>query len=514
MSQTVDQKALRKLRSLATHIKSSKFAIPDCPESPDSEAEQHAARIERLLLSASNDLSAEPDQPLAAGNAAVLESGDIMPESGQNTVLDVDPEALASVSSWDWLQADGSQIPTYDRGIYQYAMQHGLEPRDVQLDTIRSSQEGIAFWCCLGLDLSRRGRVGQCFGRALAKVSGPKTIYNALDDCMKKEFRSMWALERNFQFTEESRTRTWTEIQQQRKKGFFLNFMSLANKLGGFAFEEARKQAECYVAMCKRDELVKDFVVYNEWTQSENYLYIERLLEETNIETWTVESKAMNSVNLWQEKAMICKARRHYADHLGRSLESVSKEEVEKSSLGLEGWAEATLALSVASPSGSNAINVPKPKARSKPKASPKPKPQTKSNDETEAKAILVQFDRCEFEMQKIQNMVIANPVKWDWAKGYIRNYNDKATAYKSDTQDSEDFMSQFKASALSAQSMRQFKKDTAQQFDSTLQNFVTKTKPLIMDMACTVGKIQSMAAAENSDMETASKASSKRRRG
>ena len=76
--------------------------------------------------------------------------------------------------------------------------------------------------------MTATGKIGQSFQRALKK-GGPWTdMYPHLTDQMKTEFRASWSVQRNWEFTKETRTVTNTSSKSTEDLGEMLPEVSIA----------------------------------------------------------------------------------------------------------------------------------------------------------------------------------------------------------------------------------------------------------------------------------------------
>ncbi|CAE7513217.1 unnamed protein product, partial [Symbiodinium pilosum] len=132
--------------------------------------------------------------------------------------------------------------------------------------------------------MGARSATGQAINRAFARSSKAKEIYKWLGEDLKRKFRMSWSLHRNFD----------TDV----------------------------------------------FVEFNEWTQTENFLLVEKLSSSTQAEEWAEVVEQCDGSATFATESFRMKARRKYAVVNGLKFEDVTVEEVEKSPQGLKGWGE------------------------------------------------------------------------------------------------------------------------------------------------------------------------------
>eukprot|EP00439_Symbiodinium_sp_Y106_P003788 s7080_g1.t1 len=122
---------------------------------------------------------------------------------------------------------------------------------------VKSSELGLEYYACKGLDTSARGAAGQALNRAMDKYPQVKhEIYKWLSEGLKKKFRTSWAIERSFE----------KEI----------------------------------------------FVDYNKWTKAENFLLVEKLSSSTQEEEWAEIATQCDLSPTYETEAFQAKTRRKF----------------------------------------------------------------------------------------------------------------------------------------------------------------------------------------------------------
>jgi hypothetical protein len=127
--------------------------------------------------------------------------------------------------------------------------------------------------------------------------------------------------------------------------------------------------------------------------------------------------------NLWDKKALEGKACRNYALAHSLKIAAVTLADVEKSSEGVEGWAQATVNITRALPT---VMKDDKPKAEAKKKGAKTPAGDEKKNVadmEKKIKALLSQESLLARDIQKFQETFKFAPCDYQWAKPYLDQY-------------------------------------------------------------------------------------------
>ena len=93
--------------------------------------------------------------------------------------------------------------------------------------------------------------MAQQLNRAFNHKPAMKEIYRWLSDDLKRRFRMTSALTRDFDAVVKSRVRSIKRSVKQTEVGIFKSELQLRVHFGGAEHEEAKRQASCYIAMCK-----------------------------------------------------------------------------------------------------------------------------------------------------------------------------------------------------------------------------------------------------------------------
>ena len=311
--------------------------------------------------------------------------------------------------------------------------------------------------------------------------------------------------------------------------------------------------------------------MFNDWLKADTFLWVESLVSSASETAWmnevTVESESPLSGS-WAEKAEFCKAARVYAVEQKIQVKDVTTSMLEKSTLGIRGYAKLYESTPAAFPqpggdgSASKQTSPEKPApapAAAKAKAKGKAKavksgdgagvpmgenpmglgflamqealaaPEADGPDEPSATAKkpkkgagnptgkkereVKEFLALEAEsevMSKIAASMAADPPAWTWAKDFAQQYRSLRTEILAMYADVE-FFGQMKIAALSAKETSRLKKHYGLDYHSKLCEFCLQLGPKIVLMSECTSKIRSMSDAQASAISgTPSKASSK----
>lgn len=228
------------------------------------------------------------------------------------------------------------------------------------------------------------------------------------------------------------------------------------------------------------------FVQFNEWTQAENFLLVEKLTSKSEVEAWQDVAELCDDSSTFESASFRCKAVRKFAAFHGRELESVSVEEVEKSPQGLRAWGEMNVVVPglsspttpAASTSGTptppNTETAEKPRKGKKkktdededqPKAKRTKKEASKEQQaEKAAKEILSHLQWSAQVMEKCAGAGDELPSEWRWTRPFLEEFNGlvgrfKATMMSDDGGENiSDFVDELKLSTIN-KSTRSLKK-------------------------------------------------------
>ena len=260
----------------------------------------------------------------------------------------------------------------------------------------------------------------------------------------------------------------------------------------------------------------------------------------------TVTVEATEPMSGWSLEVLKCKAMRAYACDKKLRLQDVSVAQVEKSKLGLKGYADLYEKLPGAQPKpgpdGTN--NTPPPPAPVQNKrrrgetnaeqmareALPPPpeensgerntkrgkRDQTQAKKEKEVKELLAMEQPADKAMSLICKEVQQDGPWWAWAKDAIQSYKQNRITIMQAYTDQAAFQ-QMKVAALSPKETQKLKKDLGEHYVSKLVEYTTVLGPLIQTMAEGAFQIQHMAsakrqAADELKKSTAPKAKAKRK--
>ena len=210
--------------------------------------------------------------------------------------------------------------------------------KKLTVDELIASKEGIGYWATQGLDMGARGAIRQQFKRALTWDQAAAQIYNGLEDSQKKSFVANWTVERNFEYTKVRKVFENTHRKTSGYQGNFITIWALANKLGGWQIKECREGAMRYAMMCCK--LAPDAMVSTtSWTGLKMFNYIEKLSTTTCEETWKYTVENMYEENHWKQASDLNMAKIAYSVVNKVKPATVTKELLEKTEIGIAGWA-------------------------------------------------------------------------------------------------------------------------------------------------------------------------------
>ena len=236
------------------------------------------------------------------------------------------------------------------------------------------------------------------------------------------------------------------------------------------------------------------FVQFNEWTQAENFLLVEKLTSRSEIEAWKDIAELCDDSPTFESASFRCKAVRKFAAFHGRDVESVTVEEVEKSPQGLRAWGEMNVVVpgmkesnpdagstgptgSGDNPPGAEGDSNLKGKKgkknkkqvngdESEPKAKRTKKEMSKEQQaEKTAKEILSHVQWSAQIMEKAAGAGDELPSEWRWVKPFLEEYNGLLGRFKAAMVSDEggenisDFVDELKLSTIN-RSTRSLKKD------------------------------------------------------
>lgn len=352
---------------------------------------------------------------------------------------------------------------------------------------------------------------------------------------------------RNFEFINRKRVRTISQKTKQEEIGAWKNKLQLQVHFGGVGIPEAERQADCYIMNCQKFPdwiwpkfmvqtlnkkkcfkvqiaiyllcamffLQDVFVMFNTWTEAENYLLVEKLVSKSEEEAWKEIAEMVDGSGTYATEAYKCKAIRKYAAYYGINPEGVDVEDLAKSPHGLKGWAEmsitvpgvgdppSTLPSMPAGEPGEAGETSPAPKAAPKRapkvKAAPKrraetggsntPKPKTTkpkkeltADQEVEAKAkvILTQLQFSQQIVNKAAGSGDEIPSEFKWAKPFLEDYQTLLIRFKTcltpaDSEDLSNFVDELKLQVISKSGIKGLKKTYGDRYHHMMGLFVDR---------------------------------------
>jgi hypothetical protein len=206
------------------------------------------------------------------------------------------------------------------------------------------------------------------------------------------------------------------------------------------------------------------------------YMFIRRLMSSTSIKEWKQTIESSRSENLWEARANECKAIANFAINHDRNPNDVTLAEVVDSSIGLAGWVAVVPvgispgvagkaaggksagrgARTAAAPMPLADGEVPRQPKRGAPKAAGG-NPLIKA--ERDAKELLSKLAALNNDRLRLQAQCDKEPDAMSWALKFLNTMNEMETEMQQPSEDLGDFVSDFKAHALSPTGMRTLKK-------------------------------------------------------
>ena len=235
------------------------------------------------------------------------------------------------------------------------------------------------------------------------------------------------------------------------------------------------------------------FVCTNAWLGNvHQVLFVKKLVNVICKKTWEQVAQQTVEVNLWEQQAKECRARRAYAISKGVNLDSLTADEVCKSPEGLDFWATC----------GVSAIagSVPKAKARAakaKPKAIVAEGGKTLQKLEKELKDMLGTEITLTSDFAKLEVTVSGDETKFAWATTFM----DEARKHKGVLTElgEGEFLAKFKAAALSPAMLKDLKKDMGDTYLTSLVSTNEKFAPAVNSFAVAISQAIYMASAVSS---------------
>ena len=127
----------------------------------------------------------------------------LVPNDSQTPKAPDDSEAIVAAET----SAANGLGPGENWAIQKYAEAKSLNPANVSLQEVKDSPEGLTHWAALDISWSTRAPMGQAFYRYQRKAATTeeKTLYQDLDEPLRKEYRQKWSIKRDYDFTKETK---------------------------------------------------------------------------------------------------------------------------------------------------------------------------------------------------------------------------------------------------------------------------------------------------------------------
>lgn len=403
--------------------------------------------------------------------------------------------------------------PGEKHAVAKFAEARKMCPDAVTIDMVCSSPEGLMHWACLDIDWNARKPVGQAFYRNLKADASAKErqLYNDLDDPLKKEYRQCWNLKRDYDFTTESKIITMTYAKESIDRGLYRTEAQIAVELGLAGFPNPcpqrtaiLDQARKYVLRCK--VFGGRWLLENEWLEEGMFLWMEKMVRSSCKKSWSLVAENKSEVNIWEEKAKQCRARRAYAIAKKMNIDNVSLHDVEQSEGGVEHWASVVVHIDAALP------GAPKAKAKAKAKSQEGSGTRSLASLEKNLKGLVAQEMLVKTGFDQLKANQTEKPENWSWA---INLFSECEThAAKVAEVKGSGFLGKFVAAALCTEAVKRLKKESGDEYHNQLLRSHDALKAPLDDWAKTIGKIKAMAeAAGHGDVAPSAEPPKKRKK-
>jgi hypothetical protein len=310
------------------------------------------------------------------------------------------------------------------------------------------------------------------------------------------------------------KTITHSFAKSEIDEGTYLTRFQTALKLGLAAFpnpcperDEIFRQTDSHLERCT--EWGGKFIAYNTNLKAGVFLFMDRLIKTECKKTWEMVAENSTQVNIWEERAKECRARRNMALAHGVHMDTVRLEDVTSSEQGLEGWACVKVGVDV---TGGGAQGKARAKAKPKAKAGAAQGSTTKNINglEKRLKEALAQEMYINNETEELKEQRTADPDRWIWAG----NFFDQCEAEKDKVGEAKglDFYKKFAAAALSPEAMKRLRKECADNYHTELVRSVDKVTEPLATWGDIVGKVKTMADAANQGATTPAGTTGKRK--
>ena len=298
------------------------------------------------------------------------------------------------------------------RAVANYKKMTGI---DATPEEISKTPEGIGHWCCLDMKVSGGSAIHSAFNRALKHDPVAKEIYENLPDEVKCGFKKCWEVERNFEFTKVVKTYTNDYSRSTSESGEFLTVWAIANLLGGWSIPACRQGAINYCVQCYRVSPAT-FVNEKNWTGLRMFRFVRKLSLTTSMESWRLEVKNHSEVNEWEALAQLQKAQQAYVAVHGGKARDITKEFLNKTPLGVKGWADAVTTKpnknkNTGNDAGTTKGGKPRPAGRA---ANPT------ADREKSLKDVLCKTKACQLKLNRMREQAQSSPDDWLFAKEYL----------------------------------------------------------------------------------------------
>ena len=238
-------------------------------------------------------------------------------------------------------------------------------------------------------------------------------------------------------------------------------------------------QGDRYFDMAK--EMGGRFYAHHNWLGAVQVLYIKKLINSICRKEWAQIASQSVEVNLWEERAKECRAKRAFALAKHINMDSVKIEDVRSSPEGLDTWASCTVSATMGS--------VPKPRAKAKAKAGASSnsggpsvgrcETKLKSLIGTEILTLKTYSDLCKNVEQ--------NPDKFSWATAVLADTAKQKEAV--DTVANDDFLQKFKAAALCPAHMKELKKEMGDNYMAKMMTITERFQEAVEAMGKSITK-------------------------
>jgi len=291
--------------------------------------------------------------------------------------------------------------------------------------------------------------------------------------------------------------------------GEYMTELQIRARRRGIENEIATQHADSCIEKCK--SLKGIWMAYNSFLDDWTYLFSAKIITSSNERIWDEVSEHYDTVNVWEQHHMQCKARRAYAAFKKVHMDTVTVEEVEQTQLGIKGWADVVHTVSATNVDvksdnkQAKAKKLDLPVAKKTTVATPS---DSISSAEKVAKQLISQELVLETQYKSITQQVAISAESWSWADTFLEDLRSKRSEFELFLEGLGDsFYDKLKAAALSPNLMKGLRKETGTHWHSKLCAFIEGAEKRLEEIDYCCKNIQNMNHAKNHPFETPKKA-------